>query len=142
MDIIKLNELIYAGAKLISNKIGRPLRNPNRQAKPGWEMKLEEQMKKLQQQAKILRKVKHTETQWKEKKPQKITADKSDNKTRRNKSKDIVKDGRHKKYWYKMKQYKQNSIFLSLSGFGQLPSSLLLFPRFGQYVFQPSSGVC
>ena len=35
------------------------------------------------------------------------------------------------------------TIFLSLSFFGLLSSSLLLFPqRFGRYVLRPSSGVC
>ena len=32
--------------------------------------------------------------------------------------------------------------FLSLRVFGLLSSSLLLFPRFGEYVLWPSSGVC
>ena len=36
-----------------------------------------------------------------------------------------------------------SKIFLSLRVFGQLFSSLLLFPqRFGRYVVRPSSGVC
>ena len=60
-NITKLNELIYAGAKLISNKIGILLRNPNRNTKPGLEMRLEGQMKKLKQ-AKLQRMVKHTGT--------------------------------------------------------------------------------
>ena len=41
------------------------------------------------QQAKLVRMVKHTETQWNEKKQKHTTTDKSDNTTGRNKSKDI-----------------------------------------------------
>ena len=40
-NITELNELIYAGEKLVSDKIGVPLRNTNRNTKPGWEMTLE-----------------------------------------------------------------------------------------------------
>ena len=34
-EITELNELIYAGAKLVSDKIGVPLRNTNGSSKPG-----------------------------------------------------------------------------------------------------------
>ena len=47
--------------------------------------------------------------------------------------------------WYVVKpnQTKPNHIFLSLRVFGQLSSSLLLFPQsFGRYVLRPSSVVC
>ena len=37
-SIVELNELISAGEKLVSNKIGRPLKNPNGNIKPEWEM--------------------------------------------------------------------------------------------------------
>ena len=33
--INELNELIYAGAKLVNDKIGTSQRNPNRNTKPG-----------------------------------------------------------------------------------------------------------
>ena len=53
--ITELNELICAGPKVICDKIGIPLRNPNSNTKPGWEIRLG-QIRKLRQQAKLLRK--------------------------------------------------------------------------------------
>ena len=35
-----LNEIIFAGVKLVYDKIVVPLRNPNRNAKSGWEIRL------------------------------------------------------------------------------------------------------
>ena len=45
----ELNELIYAGAKLINDSIDVPLRKPNMNIKPGCEISQEGQVKKLQQ---------------------------------------------------------------------------------------------
>ena len=36
----ELNELIYAGAKLVRDKIAISLRNPKRRTNPGWEIRL------------------------------------------------------------------------------------------------------
>ena len=47
MDITELNELIYAWAKIVSDKISIFLRNLNSNTKPGREMRVEGQMKKL-----------------------------------------------------------------------------------------------
>ena len=58
-DIIELNELIYAGARLVCKRIGILLRNLKRNTKPGWEIRLEGQIKKLRPQAEILRKEIH-----------------------------------------------------------------------------------
>ena len=33
--VTKLNKLIYAGAKLVFDKLGIPYRNPNKNTKPG-----------------------------------------------------------------------------------------------------------
>ena len=52
-NITKLNELIYAGAKLICEKIGLPFKNTNRNSKPGWEIRLEMQIRNQRQQAKM-----------------------------------------------------------------------------------------
>ena len=60
-NITELNELIYAGEKLVSDKIGIPQKKPNRNTKVGWEMKLEGQIKKLRQQAKLQSKEKKTQ---------------------------------------------------------------------------------
>ena len=48
-NITELNELIYAGTKLVDEKIVILLRNPKRNTKLGWERKLEGQIRKLQQ---------------------------------------------------------------------------------------------
>ena len=37
----ELNELIYAGAKLICEKIGIPSKSTKKKSKPGWETRLE-----------------------------------------------------------------------------------------------------
>ena len=66
-DIMELKELIYAGAKLVNDKIRVPRRNLNGNARPGWEIRLEGQVKKLQQEARILRKEKHVRICWNEK---------------------------------------------------------------------------
>ena len=66
-NISELNELIYAGAKLVFNKISVPLRNPNRNTKPGWEIRQEGHVKKLRQQTKMLWKKKYSGICWNEK---------------------------------------------------------------------------
>ena len=48
-NITELNELIYAGAKPVCDKISVPLRNKIRNTKSGWKINLEEQLKKLRQ---------------------------------------------------------------------------------------------
>ena len=55
-NITELNEIIYARSKLVCDKIGVPLRNASRNIKLGCEIKQEEQVKKLWQQARVLRK--------------------------------------------------------------------------------------
>ena len=54
-NISGLNDLIYAGAKLIGDKIGFLPRNPLRKKNPGLEMRLEGQIKKLGDQVKVQR---------------------------------------------------------------------------------------
>ena len=61
-------ELIYAGAKLVSEKIGIFLKNMNRKPKSGREIRLETQIKNLRQEAKMLRQKKNARTWWDEKK--------------------------------------------------------------------------
>ena len=43
-NITELNELIYAGAKLVCVKIGIPSRSTKKKSKPGWEIRLETQI--------------------------------------------------------------------------------------------------
>ena len=53
--ITELNELIYAGAKLVWEKIGIPSKNTKKKSKPGWEIRLETQIKNLRKQAKMIK---------------------------------------------------------------------------------------
>ena len=45
-NITELNELICAGAKLVCENNGIPSKNTKKQQKPGWEIRLESQIKK------------------------------------------------------------------------------------------------
>ena len=54
-DITELNDLIYAGTKLVREKIRVSLKTTNRMSKSRWECRIESQMKRLRHQAKILR---------------------------------------------------------------------------------------
>ena len=58
----ELNELIYAGAKLVCEKIGIPSKSTKEKSKPGWEFRLETLIKNLRKQAKML---KTKERRWK-----------------------------------------------------------------------------
>ena len=40
-SVTELNKLVYAGTKLVSDNIGIPLRNPNKNTKPGWKIRQE-----------------------------------------------------------------------------------------------------
>ena len=58
-NILGRTDLIFAGAKLHGDKIDVSGRNLNKNTKPWSEIWLEGQVKKTQQQAKVLRKEKH-----------------------------------------------------------------------------------
>ena len=45
-NITELNKLIYPGAKLVCEKIGISSKSTKKQLKPGWEIRLETQIKK------------------------------------------------------------------------------------------------
>ena len=45
-NITELNDLIYEGAKLVCEKIGVPSESTKKQSKPGWQVRLETQIKK------------------------------------------------------------------------------------------------
>ena len=54
--ITELNKLIYVGAKLVCEKIGIPSKITKEKSKPGWEFRLETQIKKtLQKQLKVIK---------------------------------------------------------------------------------------
>ena len=54
-NITKLNELIYTKAKGVSEKIPVPLKNSNRNTKPGWVFRLETQIRNIRQQSKMIK---------------------------------------------------------------------------------------
>ena len=58
-NIAKLNELIYAGAKFVWEKIGIPSKSTKEKSKPGWEFRLETQIKNLRKQAKMIKQKKN-----------------------------------------------------------------------------------
>ena len=43
-NITELNDRIYAGAKLVYEKIGIPSKSTTEKSKPGWEFRLETQI--------------------------------------------------------------------------------------------------
>ena len=53
--LTELNELIYAGAKLVCEKIGIPSKSTKKKSKPGWEIRLETLIKNLKNQAKLIK---------------------------------------------------------------------------------------
>ena len=81
-NITKMNELIYAGAKLDNNKICILLRNLNRNAKPRWKLRLEGQNKETAT-SKNTKVGKSCRNLTKRKVPWQTTADKFENTTGR-----------------------------------------------------------
>ena len=88
-NITELKELRYSGMKLVCDKISVPLRNSNRNTKPGWEIRLEVQVKKFRQ-VKMLRReiIREHASKCREEKTKK-KAGKSNHATWRDKSKDF-----------------------------------------------------
>ena len=54
-NITELNDLIYAGTKFVCEKIGVPPKSTKKLSKPGWEVRLETQIKNLRKQAKMIK---------------------------------------------------------------------------------------
>ena len=65
-NITDLNELIDAGAKLVCENIGIPSKNTRAKSKPGWEFRLETQIKNLRKQLKVVKQKKNAEINRKE----------------------------------------------------------------------------
>ena len=55
-NITEVNELTYAGAKLVCEKIGVLSKSTKKQSKPVWKIRLETQIKNLRKQAKMVKK--------------------------------------------------------------------------------------
>ena len=58
-SIKELNDLIYAGAKLVCGKKRVLLKNTKKDSIPEWKIRLETQVRKLRQQAKMLKQLKN-----------------------------------------------------------------------------------
>ena len=108
-NITELNELIYAGAKLVCKKIGISSESTKKESKPGWEIRLETQIKKS---TKTDQNDKTKERCWNmlEQKGKGNTR-KNNSTTWGNKPESIGKEGRLRKYWQRVKQHRQNRTF-------------------------------
>ena len=111
-SISELNKLIYTEAKVVCDKIIIPQRKLNKNTKPGWEIRLEGQIKKLRQQAKMLKKIlkKLTKIYWDEKTKTKQQTSLKIQLGEIN-QKILAKEGILKRYWDTIKQRKQNRTF-------------------------------
>ena len=106
-NITELKKSIYAGAKLVCENIGIPSKSMKKQQKPGWEIRLESQIKKLRKQAQMMKRGaeisggKKEQTTW-----GKITVQLEEIN-----QKILAKEGWLKRYRQRVKQYRQNRIF-------------------------------
>ena len=108
-NITELNELIYAGAKLVCEKIGIPSIITKKQSKLGWEIRQETQIKKIYENG----------PKWVKQKDPGICGNRMEKTTRENitvqleekTQKVLEKEGRLKRYRQRVKQYKQNKTF-------------------------------
>ena len=105
-NITELNELIYAGAKLVCEKIEIPSKSTKKQSKPGWEIRLKMQIKNLQKQVRMIR-----TPEWN--KEEEGTGNMGENNctTWGKKQNVMAKEGRLKRYRQRVKQYRQNRTF-------------------------------
>ena len=106
-NITDLNELIYAGAKLVCENIGIPSKNTKAKSKPGWEFRLETQIKNLRKQMKMVKHKKNAEINRKEN----TTQEKLTVQLEEIHQKVLAKEGRLKRYRQRVKQYRQNRTF-------------------------------
>ena len=106
-NITDLNELVYAGAKLLCENIGIPSKNTKAKSKPGWEFRLETQIENLRKQLKVLKQKKKAEINGKEK----TTQEKLTVQLEEIHQKVLAKEGRLKRYRQRVKQYRQNRTF-------------------------------
>ena len=108
-NITELNELIYAGAKLVCEKIGIPSKNMKEKSKPGWEFRLETHIENLRKQLKVIKQKKNTEINRNRK--EKTTQEKLTIQLEGIYQKVLAKEGRLKRYRQRVKQYTQNRTF-------------------------------
>ena len=109
-DITEWNDLIYTNAELVFEKIRVPLKNTSRNSKPRWELRLESQIKRIRQQAKILNRTLRKFKFWTKLKNRDTNNSK---KLKETKQGILAKEGRLKRYQVRAKQYSQNRTFQS-----------------------------
>ena len=109
-SITELNKLIYAGTKKVCDKIGVPL--TNLKSKWGWEFRIKGLVKKLKQQAKMLRKENNKGIFWDE---EARTKHQTNIKMQLKEiiQNTFVKEGRLKRYLERVKHCNQNRKFLN-----------------------------
>ena len=106
-NINEINEPIYAGAKLVCEKIEIPSNSTKKQSKPGWEIRLETQIKNLRKQARMI---------WKRGaeisgKKEQATWGKITVQLEEINQKVMAKEGILKRHRQRVKQYRQNGTF-------------------------------
>ena len=106
-NITELNELIYAGAKSVCEKIGIPSKS-KKLSKPGWKIRLDTQIKNLQKQAKM---VKQKDPGICGNRMQKTTQEKITVQLEEMNLKVLAEEGRLKRYRQRVKQCRQNRTF-------------------------------
>ena len=108
-NISKLNELIYAGVKLVCEKIGMPLMKHEEKIKTRRKIRLETQMKNLRKQAKMIKQRKDTGTCRNNNK--KATQERITIQLEVINQNVLAKEGILKRYRQRVKQYRQNRTF-------------------------------
>ena len=106
-NITELIELIYAGAKLVCENIGIPSKSPKKQQKPWWKIRLESQIKKNTKTSPNDKK----ERRWNKREEGTGNVEKITVQLKEINQKVLAKEGRLKRYWQRVKQYRQNRTF-------------------------------
>ena len=99
------NELIYAGAKLVCEKIGIPIKITKEKSKPGWEFRRDTQIENLRKQLKVIKQKKNAGINRNRK--EKTILEKLEIQLEEIYQKVLTKDGRLNIY----QQYRQNRTF-------------------------------
>ena len=106
-NITELNELIYAGAKLVCEKIGIPSKNTKEKSKPGWEIRLKTQIENLRKQLKVIKNNNKTtkNAEINRNRKEKTTQEKLTIQVEEIYQKVLTKQRRLKRYRQRVKQY-------------------------------------
>ena len=66
-NITNLYELLHVGAKVVRENLGNPIKTRKQNSNPGWEIRIETQIRNLRQEASIIKQKKNSGTGWDEK---------------------------------------------------------------------------